>query len=324
MGRALPVAAVALLALAAILGSWSPLAGGGLTIVTTFPFIYEDLARLACPGDVVVSLAPPGSDPHEYQLKPTDMELLREADVIVSLAHAPFEVEIRRLYESGNIKALLVEVPSVPNMTILTHPRTRHPNYHGVLFHSRNYAAFINYMAGLLEFLRPGCRAVYWDKARALISELENLESSLQRLRGVAIIDTPVVQYAVEWLGLEVHYVLVIEEGLPILPRDYEGAKEIASATDEVVIAAVQGSAAEAWLRELARYYGRPFLLLPNPLAYNGTLNYMRAVAAAAVGRGAEEAAGAGAGRVGVAALALALLALLIVSLMLRGRVSRG
>ncbi|MEM3892849.1 MAG: hypothetical protein QXR12_02735, partial [Thermofilum sp.] len=49
---------------------------GGLRIAVTFPSLYEDVKALLCEGDTVVSIAPPGVDPHEYQLSPKDVELL--------------------------------------------------------------------------------------------------------------------------------------------------------------------------------------------------------------------------------------------------------
>ena len=98
--------------------------GHGLLIVVSFPNLAYDVELLACEDDTVISLAPPGMDPHDYQLTPSDVELLRRADLVISTAHAPFEVDIRRLVEEGRLSTVLVELPHVPGVRLLVNPIT--------------------------------------------------------------------------------------------------------------------------------------------------------------------------------------------------------
>ena len=65
--------------------------------MVSFPNLAYDVGLLACEDDRIVSLAPAGSDPHEYQLTPEDVELLRRADLIISTGHVPFEARIKEL-----------------------------------------------------------------------------------------------------------------------------------------------------------------------------------------------------------------------------------
>jgi len=65
-----------------------------VVVVVTFSYLKPDVERLLCNG-VVYAIAQVGVDPHEYQLKPSDIDVLKNADIIVSTAHTHFELDIR-------------------------------------------------------------------------------------------------------------------------------------------------------------------------------------------------------------------------------------
>jgi len=254
--------------------------GNGLTIVVTFPFLYEDIDELVCKGDAVVNLVKPGMDPHEYSLTPSDIDLIKRADLIISTGHAPFETRIRELAESGQIHGKLIELPSISGVTILRHPQTNVTNYHGIQFYSRNYELLIEDVEHALEMLRPECASVYRASAEKLLQDLAALNSSVRRFSGwLAVVDLPPLQYVAVWLGLDVKQVLAREEDVPITPQDYTNAESIISSAKHVAVIATIGSAAEDKLRDMARRHGAPFIALPNPLTYNGSLEYLRTVA---------------------------------------------
>ncbi|MET1100861.1 MAG: zinc ABC transporter substrate-binding protein, partial [Pyrodictiaceae archaeon] len=114
----------------------------GLLIVTTFPNLVWDIKQLVCKDDRVKSIVPLGVDPHEYQLTPSDIQLLAKADIIVSTAHTPFEEDIRSLTLEGKLYATLIEIPRIPGIRILRNPVTGQPNYHMLIYDPENYKIF--------------------------------------------------------------------------------------------------------------------------------------------------------------------------------------
>jgi len=255
-------------------------ARNGLTIVVTFPFLYNDVKALTCGGDAVISLVKPGVDPHEYQLTPSDVNVIKEADLIISTGHAPFEVRIRDLVSSEQVRGKLVELPSIEGVTVLKHPQTGAPNYHGIQFYPQNYALLIETIKSAMEVLRPECVEVYEANAEKLLQDLSIINFTVNRPgKLLAVVDLPVLQYVATWLGLDVRRVLIKEEGVPITPQDYIEIERLLSLTKGAVVMVVRGSTAEEKLEDLAKRYGALFIALPNPLAYNGTLDYLKTVA---------------------------------------------
>ena len=105
----------------------------GLYIVVTFPNLKYDVELITCKDDTVVWIAPPGVDPHSYQLTPKNVIDLKKADVIISSAHVPFELEIRDLVQRGEIKGILIEIPRIPDIKILKNPATGEFNSYAYL-----------------------------------------------------------------------------------------------------------------------------------------------------------------------------------------------
>ncbi|RLI13893.1 ABC transporter substrate-binding protein, partial [Candidatus Bathyarchaeota archaeon] len=185
----------------------------GLLIVASFPNLVCDLGLLALEDDEVVSLAPAGADPHDYQLTPNDVELLKKADIIVSTAHTPFEAEIRELWARGELRGALVEVPSIPGIRLAANPATGQPNYHMPIYDPGNYKAFLTYLAELMAELRPDRAGDYRERAEEAVRAVDSLLRAAPRLDMVAVADLPFAQYAVGWLGVEVRFLIVKEHG---------------------------------------------------------------------------------------------------------------
>ncbi|MEL9940708.1 MAG: zinc ABC transporter substrate-binding protein [Ignisphaera sp.] len=253
--------------------------GNGLVVVVTFPFLYNDVKKLVCQGDSVLLLVKPGIDPHEYQLTPSDIDTLKVASLVISTAHAPFELQIEKLVASGELNAALVEITKIPGIIFLKHPQTGQINYHAVIFYPKNYEVFIKYVENFLETLRPECSNVYRENAKTLLAELTQLTNNTRRLSGyIAVIDTPPIQYVAAWLDLNISYILLRDEETPVTPQDYQNVENIIKTSKNVVVLVTQGSTASSKLEEMARTYGKPFVELPNPLVYNGTLDYLEKV----------------------------------------------
>jgi zinc/manganese transport system substrate-binding protein len=84
-------------------------------IVVSFP-AYDIVLKEAFPNADVILLTKGVSDPHEYQLTPQDLQMLKaltERDVIISSMHAPFELKIAEMAKNGEIKAKLIDLTKI-------------------------------------------------------------------------------------------------------------------------------------------------------------------------------------------------------------------
>ena len=239
-------------------------AQGGLIVLVTFSNLVDDVKPLLCGGDRVEALVPPGVDPHSYQLKPSDIEKIRNADLVISTGHAPFEVKLRNLVPSDK----LVEIPRIKGIRLLRNPDTGQPNYHMPIYDPRNYIVFIDYVAHRLAELRPGCANHYLSAARSVAERVEALASRAPKLNVDAVGSVPPVQYPVEWLGVHVRLLLSPEAGVPPTPAILEKAKRMLSSGAVAVVMVRGGEPAtpiDARLESMARELGAPVLRVPAP-----------------------------------------------------------
>jgi len=286
MGKTLAIIALTAVLLSAMGGS-TKLAGQGdegLTIVVTFPFIKGDVELIAtCEGDSVLSLVPPGVDPHDYQLTPKDLQVLASADVIISTAHTHFETEIKNMKLSGELKGILIEIPSIENITLLRIPSSGTVNYHGMLFHGDNYAVFVRYLAKVLESLRPECAHEYENSVDNVLDRIGNI-SSFKPLKGVnVVIDSPTIQYLAAWLGANVSHIVMVEHDVPLTPGDIDKVESIlASYGQNAMVLVLEDSPARNILEDLASNYGAGLVTVSNPLVYpDSIIQYLETVVSA-------------------------------------------
>ncbi len=252
------------------------LARSGLLVVATFPPLAADIAFLACPGDRVVSLLPPGVEPHDYQLRPADVELLSRADVIVSTGHTVFEREIERLVEEGRLHAVVVNVLELPGIHVRVNPSTGQPDYHMVVYDPDNYLVMMRAVAEAMARLNPGCAGVYASR----LHEIEQVVSSLKRMAPstprIAVADKPYTVYAVSWLGLRVVHVLELEHGVPVPPESVERAEKLLARGAVAVVTDPPVAASSRLLLDLARRHGAPVLLVHAPTGRGPVLSWLQ------------------------------------------------
>ncbi len=239
----------------------------GLNVIVTFSNLRYDVNLLTCPSDRVESLVPPGVDPHDYELKPEDINALEKADIIVSTAHAPFERLIEEKVASGEIKAELVEIPRL-GLRILTNPTTEQPNYHMPIYDPDNYLTFMERLSEIMARENPECALHYregYEQVRERISEIKEMAPHLN-LSAVAV--SPVAQYAVEWTGVKVRYLLLKERGVPATPPELAEIRRRAL-SGEIGIMVLVGKAKTPLNRkamEMAEEMGIPWISVPSPL----------------------------------------------------------
>ena len=266
------------LALLTVLPNVTRSSDRGLYIVVTFPNLKYDIELITCKDDVVVWMAPPGVDPHSYQLTPKNIIDLKKADVIISSAHVPFELKIRELVQRGEIRGILVEIPRIPGIKILKNPATNEFNFHMPIYDPYNYEVFLRYVTSILSQLRPDRAKEYEENFNKVLKEIDYILEKTPRLNVTVVIDAPPLQYAISWLGVNVKYVLIKEHGVPATPKDIDRI-ESAMASGEIKLVAVQNpppSLASVILHDMAQKYGIPIIYVPPPSLTNSTLTKLR------------------------------------------------
>ncbi len=168
----------------------------GITIVTTFPGLKDDIMLIAGSCNVTVIELVYG-DPHTAQLNPVQARTLAEADIVVTMGHTPADIK------AGEIaRGVVINVPSLDGIRLLKLPGNG-INLHFPIYDPRNYIVSLETIARTLE--DTGCAPDY--------DSLALIESLVGKYSGVAegivgVVDEPFIQYAVDWLGVEVRIVL--------------------------------------------------------------------------------------------------------------------
>lgn len=252
----------------------------GLVIVVTFPSLANDIEQLLCSGDIVVSIVPRGIDPHTYTLTPSAINILKRANVIVSTGHTSFEMKIRELVDEGVIRGVLIEIPRINGIEIKKNPATGQPNYHMPIYDPRNYALFIDRLTDVLARLRPECRIHYLDNRNSIIDKLYSIIYSANKTRVKAAAESPVIQYAVEWLGIDIEYLMIREHGISASAQDVLEIENALKNGDAklVVVSEPLKTNAGSKLVELAEKYNVPILYIPSPLTNDTMLHRIEIV----------------------------------------------
>jgi zinc/manganese transport system substrate-binding protein len=248
----------------------------GVIVVVTFSYLKPDVERLLC-GGVVYTIVPPGVDPHDYQLKPSDLDILRRADLIISTGHTAFEIAIKELARRGELKALVLDMVDDLNLTLRVNPTTKQVNYHMPINDPANYLVFLSRVVELLSTIDRGNRACYYERFHQVVSALASRILVYQGVfrGGKVVVDKPHVQYLVEWLGLEVAQIFKAEEGYQVTPQDVKAVEDLMRRGEVgiVVVTEPADSPEASRLIELARAHGVPVVKVASPASDKGVFN---------------------------------------------------
>lgn len=253
--------------------------GQGIKVVTTFHYLADDIKQLLCNGDEVYSLVPVGVDPHEYSLTPKDVELLRDSDLVVSTSHTHLEAKVYELKIVGELRSPLIEIPKIPNMSFRYVPGTNSVNYHALTYDPDNYIVLMKTVSNELVKLRPECSSTYLEKVNTVIRHVEDVRKNSKITNLAAIGASPLVQYAVEWLGVKIiTYVVVDPEASPT-PNDINDVEKLLSTKSvDLVIVTDEGLSHERILADLAIKYSVPILTIPSPTTPGSTILKLQTV----------------------------------------------
>lgn len=240
----------------------------GVYIVVTFSSLYPDIREVVCKTDEVAYIAPPGVDPHEYLLSSQNVRSLKLADIIVSTAHAPFEVQIRKMKENGELKAELIEIINIPGIRLRNNPVLGTPNYHMPIYDPENYLIYMRYVVKILSEKNPACSKTYLDNYEKIAAEINQTTKSFRKLDIVAAAISPVAQYAVEWTGIRIKYLFQKEHDLPATPEDIASIEKAAARGELGAIITLQVSKKTPLMvkaEEIAEKYRIPLIRIPSP-----------------------------------------------------------
>lgn len=107
-------------AFAVLIATLMALYAHGAKIVVSCP-AYNVVLQEAFPNAEVILLTKGVPDPHGYQLAEQDVQLLKSlgpGDVVIFSDHAPFEKDVAKLVQQGEIKAKYIELAKL--LTYLT------------------------------------------------------------------------------------------------------------------------------------------------------------------------------------------------------------
>jgi zinc/manganese transport system substrate-binding protein len=219
-------------------------------IVVTFP-AYDIVLKEAFPNADVIPLTKGVSDPHEYQLTPQDLQMLKaltERDVIISSMHAPFELKIAEMVKNGEIKAKLIDLTKI--QWYLTwdgelvkeaeHDHDEHKHDHGGL-NLHDHGVFPPNVFILIEEVS---KATGLKPDQNFIQKLKQLNATYaNKFSGKAIAITPMAQYVLYWLGFRDIALFIKEPGVPPSPADLQKALQYAKEGAPALAAVARGEA---------------------------------------------------------------------------------
>jgi zinc/manganese transport system substrate-binding protein len=254
----------------------------GLLVVLLTPG-FEDEVRGLLAGDDRVYVVGAGGDPHEIQLSPSDVEVLRKADLVISMGHTAVDRRVEELRARGDIKARVLNLLEIPGLLFPELPEDHEHehggrNYHEPFYDPRNMVVILRRITDVLVELRPEKRSVYEGNYERLKARLDEMIKAYEgSLRGYkAVISTAEIQPAVEWLGVKVVAYVVADQHESPSPRALAKAISEMEEGGVIVFVAVRcdgtcslASHLDRRLVEEARSRGLPVLEIP--LGYTGT-----------------------------------------------------
>ncbi|NJE42195.1 metal ABC transporter solute-binding protein, Zn/Mn family [Thermococcus sp. GR6] len=249
-----------------LIGSFIPLTSGA----GEKPLVVTSIAPLAAIvqdafGDSVevVYIIPLGADPHEYQLTASQIELLRQADVIVTTGgHLPVEKRIAELKKEGTItgEALFIDDYKAEGFRYLSeHWYNSKDNSHGIWLDPHNAMAIAQATEKALEKADPYNAELYRKEFKSFRERVGTIVGAYKALvmeNRTAVIQMPSNQYAIEWLGIKAVASIKPEEEVPAL-----GVDELVSAaekTDLIVYGKESPDQLKEAAKELAVKSGKP------------------------------------------------------------------
>ena len=200
--------------------------------VATIKPIHSLLQSILGDTENAVLLIDNNASPHNYQLKPSNIKTLTQAELIVFIDPS-FEVFMEKLSSSIGQNVELIELAHQGNLELLE-PRkydtnndsSEHDTHdHGLIdphlwLNPNNARAIVTLLAEKLSVLKPENKSIYQQNLKKTIDKLDNLENQLlHQLKPLSksqfIVQHDAYYYFEKYYGLESISALALDAAIP-------------------------------------------------------------------------------------------------------------
>ena len=206
-----------------------------IMIVVTIPQLINVVQEIGGSRVNVEVLVPPGIDPHTYELGGREIKLLEKCRVIVMTGpkHLYLEDRIKDLLKEGVINAEVIDYEDyiAEGLELKYIPGFNRLNPHGYFLSYKGVVAIAKSLVKVLENIDPDNKVYYESRLSEFLNKLNTYfgyaKEMLNRVtkkdgKIVAASFSPVPQYLLEDLGIELRYVLVLDPHQELDPRSIE------------------------------------------------------------------------------------------------------
>jgi ABC-type Zn uptake system ZnuABC Zn-binding protein ZnuA len=252
---------IAVLAAAAI-STWGlqPEGSSKPTVVVTISPLYLIAKEVLGDKAEIYVLAPAGVDPHHYSPTPEDVARVRSCHLFICVGREEFlgqlpEQRGRREISWGD----WIREPYI---------RIKNDNPHYLWLYPPNTGIVAHEIAKVMSEVDSINKDYYSDNARRFKQRLEDLEQRLLAVR-TSLAGKRILLIAdhfeplVEWIGLNITYVVIRGEGALPGPQDIIIAIEKAKNSDLIIVSATQREGDEGRIgRQISEQTGTPVVYL--------------------------------------------------------------
>ncbi|MEM4548955.1 MAG: zinc ABC transporter substrate-binding protein [Nitrososphaerota archaeon] len=200
-----------------------------INVVVSTPTLMSLVNSAAGNYVQVMSVVPFGTDPHEYQLVPKDLEKISNSDMLIITGHFKWEEELVSYVNRGTVldlhKALdgKLKLLNIPDDDI---------NLHEWWLLPYNAKLVIHEIASRLAEIDVYNAKVYMNIAEKSTESIDKIVAEVKRtlsekglIGDVAICSTPIEQYLIEGFGMRCTLILAEEELSGVKPLTLEKAR---------------------------------------------------------------------------------------------------
>ncbi len=199
-----------------------------IKVVTTIVPISALVKQIAGDTVQVVQMVPAGQSVHGFRLKPSHMQVLQDADIVLSIDPS-FETFLYKAQHVIADSAQHVVLSQVPDMYLL--PSSENPDVPDVhiWLHVPNLIHMVEAIEAILSDRQPRYRPVYVSNAQRLVNRLRRLDDALQgKLHPLQ--NKPFIVYHDAYRYITQHYGLTQMAALTSTPDVPLSAREVMAA----------------------------------------------------------------------------------------------
>lgn len=229
------------------------------TVVVTISPLYLIAKEVMGDKAEIHVLAPAGVDPHHYSPTPRDVKLVGSCDLFICVGREEF---LGQLPERRGRQMSWDDWAREPGMKI------ENDNPHYLWLYPPNAKIIARKIAKVISEIDSSNVAYYLDNAQRFERRLEELERELLAVKAKlagkrVLLVADHFEPFVEWIGLDVTYVVIRGEGALPGPQDIITAMERARASDLIIVSETQRDGDEGRIgRQISEASGTPIAYL--------------------------------------------------------------